>query len=33
MQLDTLVLVSKIVLISFPVVIIVAGLYWLFMEL
>lgn len=33
MQLDTLILVFKIVLISFPIVIIVAGLWWLCMEL
>lgn len=33
MQLDTLILVSKIVLISIPVIIIVAGLWWLCMEL
>lgn len=33
MQLDTLVLASKIVLISIPVVIIIAGIAWLCMEL
>ena len=33
MQLDTLILASKMVSISIPVVIIVAGLYWLYMEL
>ena len=33
MQLDTLILASKMVLISFPIVIIVAGLWWLFMKL
>ena len=33
MQLDALILASKMVLISFPVVIIVAGLWWLYMEL
>lgn len=33
MQLDTLILASKMVLISFPIVIIVVGFWWLFMEL
>lgn len=33
MQLDTLILASKIVLISFPVVIIIAGIAWLYMKL
>lgn len=33
MQLDTLILASKIVLISFPIVIVIAGIAWLYMEL
>ena len=33
MQLDTLVLASKIVLISFPIIVIIAGIAWLYMEL
>ena len=33
MQLNTLVLASKIVLISIPVVIIIIGLWWLYVEL
>lgn len=33
MQLDTLILASKIVLLSIPIIIIVAGLWWLYMEL
>ncbi len=33
MQLDTLILASKIVLISFPIIIIIAGIAWLYMEL
>ena len=33
MQLDTLVLSSKMVLLSIPIIIIVAGLWWLYMEL
>ena len=33
MQLDTLVLASKIALISIPVIIVIVGLFWLYMEL
>ena len=33
MQLDTLILASKLVLISFPIVIVIAGIAWLYMEL
>lgn len=33
MQLDTLILASKIVLISIPAIIILVGLLWLYMEL
>ena len=33
MQLDTLILASKMVLISFPIVIVIAGIAWLYMEL
>lgn len=33
MQLDTLILASKMVLLSIPIIIIVAGLWWLYMEL
>ena len=33
MQLDSLILASKIVLISFPIVIVIAGIAWLYMEL
>lgn len=33
MQLDTLILASKMVLLSIPIIIIIAGLWWLYMEL
>jgi hypothetical protein len=33
MQLNRLLLDSKIVLLSIPIIIIVAGLWWLYMEL
>ena len=33
MQLDTLILASKMVLLSIPIIITVAGLWWLYMEL
>lgn len=33
MQLDTLILASKMVLLSFPIIIIMAGIAWLYMEL
>lgn len=33
MQLDTLILASKIVLISFPIIIVIVGIAWLYMEL
>ena len=33
MQLDTLILASKMVLLSIPIVIVIAGIAWLYMEL
>lgn len=33
MQLDTLILASKMVLLSIPIIIVIVGIAWLYMEL